>query len=87
MYSPNHPGISGSYLSGGTIYSNASASQDQVVYSVPLKTVTLPSTSRRQHTLSTKPVNKTSQEQPPSKESSDVDDTKRDTQAVSGQCQ
>ena len=85
MYSPNHPGISRSYLSGGTIDSNAS--QDQVVYSVPSKTVTLPSTSRRQHTLSTKPVNKKSQEQPPSKESSDVDDTKRDTQAVSGQCQ
>ena len=81
MYSPNHPGISGSYLSGGTIYSNPS--QDQVVYSVPLKTVTLPSTSRQQHTLSTQPVNKTWQEQPPSEESSD--DTKRDTQAVSGQ--
>ena len=39
------------------------------------------SASIQQHTLSTKD---TSQEQPPSGESSDVDDSKGDTQAVSG---
>ena len=71
--------------SGGTIDSNAS--QDQVVYSVPLKTVTLPSTSRQQHTLPTKAVSNTSQEQPPSGDSSDVHEAKRDIQAVSGQYQ
>ena len=38
------------------------------------------STTIQQHTLSTKD---TSQEQPPSGESSDVDDSKGDTQAVS----
>ena len=39
------------------------------------------STSIQQHTVSTKD---TSQEQPPSGESSDVDDSKGGTQAVSG---
>ena len=61
------------------------APQDQVVYSAPSQTVTLPDqslTSRQQHTLSTEAVNNTSQEQPPSGDSSDVHDTERDMQAV-----
>ena len=61
------------------------ASQDQVTYSEPSQTVSLPDqslTSRQQHTLSTEAVNNTSQEQPPSEDISDVHDTERDIQAV-----
>ena len=68
-------GIDGSRLSEGTTGKNTP--QDQVVYSEPLETVTLPnqtSTSVQQQTLSNKA------EQPPGRESSDVHDTKRGTQ-------
>ena len=84
IYSPSHTGIGGSHSSGETIGSNAP--QDQVVYSEPLQVITLPnltSASRQHYDLSTKAVNKSCQEQPASRKSSDVPDIKSDSQAVS----
>ena len=84
IYSPSHTGIGGSHSSGETMGSNAP--QDQVVYSEPLQDVTLPnltSASRQQYDLSTKAVNKSSQEQLASRKSRDVPDIKSDSQVVS----
>ena len=83
IYSPSYNVIGDSHSSERII--GRKAPQDQVVYSQPLQTLTFPDqclTSRQQHALSAEAVNKTSQEQPPSGEGSDVDDTERDIQAV-----
>ena len=60
---------------------------DKVMYAAPAQTATIPhqvSASGEQYAVSTKAANKTSEEQPPSRQYDDTThDTKKDTKGVS----
>ena len=85
LYSP--PGTGGTHVSEGdtNVTTDSSAQYDKVVYAAPIQTVNIPhqaSASGEQYAVSTKTVNKTSEQQLP-QEHVEAPDTKTDFQGVS----
>ena len=88
LYSP--PGTGGTHASEGdtnVITTDSNAQCDKVVYAAPVQAVNIPhqaAASGEQYAVSTKTINKTSDEQLPSRQYDDAaHDTRKDTQEVS----